>query len=160
MRNKRPKYTLVNTAEVESDELKKEEKRLRAINFAMNASVEDMLIHAEYLGIVMTNEFGEPKTMAKVRVEYANKAGTNPDGFMNTAGTTVSKIQFFVKKAMSDGHIDVTTKKGYAVWVNTDTVICEIPFGKKAVEAISEFAMSKTKEASMFYERIKSIVSE
>jgi len=160
MRNKRPKYTLVNTAEVESDELKKEEKRLRAINFAMNASVEDMLIHAEYLGIVMTNEFGEPKTMAKVRVEYANKAGTNPDGFMNTAGTTVSKIQFFVKKAMSDGHIDVTTKKGYAVWVNTDTVICEIPFGKKAIEAISEFAMSKTKEASMFYERIKSIVSE
>jgi hypothetical protein len=160
MRNKRPKYTLVNTAEVESDELKKEEKRLRAINFAMNASVEDMLIHAEYLGIVMTNEFGEPKTIAKVRVEYANKAGTNPDGFMNTAGTTASKIQFFVKKAMSDGHIDVTTKKGYAVWVNTDTVICEIPFGKKAVEAISEFAMSKTKEASMFYERIKSIVSE
>jgi hypothetical protein len=79
---------------------------------------------------------------------------------MNTAGTTASKIQFFVKKAMSDGHIDVTTKKGYAVWVNTDTVICEIPFGKKAVEAISEFAMSKTKEASMFYERIKSIVSE
>jgi hypothetical protein len=160
MRNKRPKYTLVNTAEVESDELKKEEKRLRAINFAMNASVEDMLIHAEYLGIVMTNEFGEPKTMAKVRVEYANKAGANPDAFMNTAGTTASKIQFFVKKAMADGHIDVTTKKGYAVWVNTDTVICEIPFGKKAVEAISEFAMSKTKEASMFYERIKSIVSE
>jgi hypothetical protein len=160
MRNKRPKYTLVNTAEAESDELKKEEKRLRAINFAMNTSVEDMLIHAEYLGIAMNNEFGEPKTMAKVRVEYANKAGNNPDGFMNTAGTTASKIQFFVKKAMADGHIDVTTKKGYAIWVNTDTVICEIPFGKKAVEAISDFAMSKTKEASQFYERIKSIVSE
>lgn len=160
MRNKKPKYTLVNTAEVESDELKKEEKRLRAINYAMNASAEDMLIHAEYLGITMTNEFGEPKTLAKVRVEYANKAGANPDGFMNTAGTTASKIQFFVKKALSDGHIDTSTKKGYAVWVNTDTVICEIPFGKKPVEAIAEFAMSKTKEATQFYERVKSIVSE
>lgn len=160
MRNKRPRYTLVNTAEVESDELKKEEKRLRAINFAMNASAEDMLIHAEYLGITMTNEFGEPKTLAKVRVEYANKAGANPDAFMNTAGTTASKIQFFVKKALADGHIDVTTKKGYAVWVNTDTVICEIPFGKKAADAITEFAMSKTKDASQFYERVKSIVSE
>jgi hypothetical protein len=160
MRNKKPRYTLVNTAEVESDELKKEEKRLRAINFAMNASAEDMLIHAEYLGITMTNEFGEPKTLAKVRVEYANKAGANPDAFMNTAGTTASKIQFFVKKALADGHIDVSVKKGYAVWVNTDIVICEIPFGKKAADAITEFAMSKTKDASQFYERVKSIVSE
>ena len=160
MRNKKPKFTLVNTAETESDELKKEEKRLRAINFAMNASAEDMLIHAEYLGIGMNNEFGEPKTLAKIRVEYANKAGANPDGFMNTAGTTASKIQFFVKKALEDGHIDVTTKKGYAVWVNTDVVICEIPFGKKAADAITEFAMSKTKEATQFYDRIKSIVSE
>jgi len=160
MRNKKPKFTLVNKVETESDELKKEEKRLRAINFAMNASAEDMLIHAEYLGIGMNNEFGEPKTLAKIRVEYANKAGANPDGFMNTAGTTASKIQFFVKKALEDGHIDVTTKKGYAVWVNTDVVICEIPFGKKAADAITEFAMSKTKEATQFYDRIKSIVSE
>lgn len=160
MRNKRAKYTLVNTAEKESEELKKEEKRLRAINFAMNASPEDMLIHAEFLGIGMNNEFGEQKTLAKVRVEYANKAGTNPDHFMNTAGTTASKIQYFVKKAMSDGHIDTSTKKGYAIWSNTDTVICEIPFGKKPYDSITEFAMSKTKEANLFYERVKNAVSE
>lgn len=160
MRTKRPKYTLVNTAETESAELKKEEKRLRAINFAMNASPEDMLIHAEFLGIPMNNEFGEQKTLAKVRVEYANKAGTNPDHFMNTAGTTSSKIQYFVKKALADGHIDVSTKKGYAIWANTDVNICEIPFGKKPYDAITDFAMSKTKEAISFYERVKNAVSE
>jgi hypothetical protein len=159
MRNKRAKFTLVNSTEVEAEELKKEEKRLRAINFAMNASVEDMLIHAEFLGIGMTNEFGEQKTMAKVRVEYANKAGNNPDGFMNSAGTTASKVQYFVKKALADSHIDVTTKKGYAIWAESEAIICEIPFGKKAYEAISEFAMSKTKEGSQFFDRIKTLTS-
>jgi hypothetical protein len=160
MRNKKPKYTLVNTAEKESEELKKEESRLRAINFAMNASVEDMMIHAQFLGIGMTNEFGEQKTIAKVRVEYANKAGSNPDYFMKTAGTTASKVQFFVKKGLDEGHIDVSSKKGYACWKDSDMVICEIPFGKKPYEAITEFTMSKTKEANAFYERVKNAVSE
>ena len=160
MRNKRPRYTLVNTAEVESNELKKEESRLRAINFAMNASVEDMMIHAQYLGIGMTNEYGEQKTIAKVRVEYANKAGANPDSFMKSAGTTVSKVQFFVKKGIDEGHIDVTSKKGYACWMDGGIVICEIPFGKKAHEAIADFALSKTKEADKFYETLKNAVSE
>ena len=160
MRNKKAKYTLVNTAEVESNELKKEENRLRAINFAMNASVEDMMIHAQYLGIGMTNEYGDQKTIAKVRVEYANRAGANPDSFMKSAGTTISKVQFFVKKGVDEGHIDVVSKKGYACWKDSETVICEIPFGKKAYEAISEFALSKTKEADNFYETLKNAVSE
>ena len=159
MRNKKARYTLVNTAENESNELKKEEGRLRAINFAMNASVEDMMIHAQYLGIGMTNEYGEQKTIAKVRVEYANKAGTNPDAFMKSAGTTISKVQFFVKKGLDDGHIDVSTKKGYACWKD-GAVICEIPLGKKAYESITEFAMTKTKEANEFYETVKNVVSE
>jgi hypothetical protein len=159
MRNKKARYTLVNTAENESNELKKEENRLRAINFAMNASVEDMMIHAQYLGIGMTNEYGEQKTIAKVRVEYANKAGTNPDAFMKSAGTTISKVQFFVKKGLDDGHIDVSTKKGYACWKD-GAVICEIPLGKKAYESITEFAMTKTKEANEFYETVKNVVSE
>lgn len=159
MRNKKARYTLVNTAENESNELKKEEARLRAINFAMNASVEDMMIHAQYLGIGMTNEYGEQKTIAKVRVEYANKAGANPDAFMKSAGTTISKVQFFVKKGLDDGHIDVSTKKGYACWKD-GAVICEIPLGKKAYESITEFAMTKTKEANEFYETLKNVVSE
>jgi hypothetical protein len=160
MRNKKPKYTLVNTAEAESEELKKEETRLRAINFAMNTSVEDMMIHAEFLGIKMTNEYGEQKTIAKVRVEYANKAGSAPDYFMKTAGTTASKIQFFVKKGLEENIIDVSSKKGYACWKDSDTVICEIPFGKKPYEAISEFALSKTTEANGFYETLKKALSE
>lgn len=160
MRNKKARYTLVNTAEAESNELKKEENRLRAINFAMNTSVEDMMIHAEFLGIRMINEYGEQKTIAKVRVEYANKAGANPDYFMKTAGTTASKVQFFVKKGLEEGHIDVSSKKGYAVWKDSDVVICEIAFGKKPYEAITEFAMTKTAEAKAFYERVKNAVSE
>jgi hypothetical protein len=107
----------------------------------------------------MTNEFAEQKTMAKVRVEYANKAGASPDHFMNSAGTTVSKVQYFVKKALADGHIDTASKKGYATWSNSDVVVCEIPFGKKPFEALTDFSMSKTKEASQFLDRVKTLLS-
>ena len=159
LRGKKPKYTLVNSSEVEAAELKKEETRLRAINFAMNASIDDMMIHADFLGIGMMNEFGETKSSAKVRVEYANKAGQSPDYFMSTAGTTASKVQFFVKKALAEGFLDVSSKKGYACWANSGTVICEIPFGKKHYEAISDFALSKSKEATQFYEQVKAAVT-
>lgn len=158
LRTKKPKFTLVNTAEVESNELEKEVARLRAINFAMNASDEDMIIHADFLGINMMNEFGENKTTAKIRVEYANKAGQNPSYFMSTAGTSASKIQYFVKKAIAEGHLDLVSKKGYASWAESKTIICEIPFGKKPQEAITEFIQSKTKEANSFFDQLKSSV--
>lgn len=155
LRNKKPKYTLVNSADTESKELQKEEARLRAINHAMNASVEEMMIHAEFLGINMTNQYGEQKSIAKVRVEYANKAGDKPDYFMNSAGTPTAKAQYFVKKGLEAGILDVVTKKGYLTWKDSDKVITEIPFGKSAVESISNFILSKTDEAEAFYKRLK-----
>jgi hypothetical protein len=155
MRNKKAKYTLVNSSEAESKELEKEETRLRAINYAMNASVEEMMIHAEFLGINMTNQYGEQKTISKVRVEYANKAGDKPEYFMSTAGTPTAKAQYFVKKGLEAGILDVTTKKGYLTWKDSDKVITEIPFGKSAVESVTNFIMSKTDEAESFYKRLK-----
>lgn len=158
LKGKKPKYTLVNTADMESKELEKEEARLRAINYAMNASVEEMMIHAEFLGISMTNQFGEQKSVSKVRVEYAGKAGEKPDYFMSTAGTPVSKAQYFVKKGLESGILDVTTKKGYLIWKDSDKVITEIPFGKSAIESITNFVMSKTDEADSFYTRLKEVL--
>jgi hypothetical protein len=155
MRNKKAKYTLVNSSEAESKELEKEETRLRAINYAMNASIEEMMIHAEFLGINMTNQYGEQKTISKVRVEYANKAGEKPEYFMSTAGTPTAKAQYFVKKGLEAGILDVTTKKGYLTWKDSDKVITEIPFGKSAVESVTNFIMSKTDEAESFYKRLK-----
>jgi hypothetical protein len=155
MRNKKAKYTLVNSSEAESKELEKEETRLRAINYAMNASIEEMMIHAEFLGINMTNQYGEQKTISKVRVEYANKAGEKPEYFMSTAVTPTAKAQYFVKKGLEAGILDVTTKKGYLTWKDSDKVITEIPFGKSAVESVTNFIMSKTDEADSFYKRLK-----
>jgi hypothetical protein len=158
LRNKRAKYTLVNSSETEAKELEKEENRLRAINSAMNASVEDMMIHAEFLGIGMTNEYGEQKSQSKIRVEYAGKAGEKPDYFMSTAGTPVAKAQYFVKKGLEAGFLDVSTKKGYLVWKGSEKVITEIPFGKSAIESITNFIMSKTDEAESFYTRLKDVL--
>jgi hypothetical protein len=158
LKGKKAKYTLVNTAEAENKELEKEEARLRAINYAMNASVEEMMIHAEFLGIGMMNQYGEQKSMSKVRVEYANKAGEKPDYFMSTAGTPVSKAQYFVKKGLESSILDVTTRKGYLVWKDSDKVITEIPFGKSAIESITNFIMSKTEEADSFYARLKEVL--
>jgi hypothetical protein len=93
-----------------------------------------------------------------VRVEYAGKAGEKPDYFMSTAGTPVSKAQYFVKKGLESGILDVTTKKGYLIWKDSDKVITEIPFGKSAIESITNFVMSKTDEADSFYTRLKEVL--
>jgi hypothetical protein len=158
LKGKKPKFTLVNSADVENKELAKEEAKLRAINTAMNASVEEMLIHAEFLGIGMTNEYGEQKTMSKIRVEYAGKAGDKPEYFMSTSGSPAAKAQYFVKKALDAGLLDVASRKGYATWKDSDKVITEIPFGKSAVEVVANYALSDTDEANAFYKQLKEVL--
>ena len=158
LKGKKPKYTLVNSADVENAELEKEETRLRAINSAMNASIEEMLIHAQFLGIRMTNEYGEQKTLSKIRVEYAGKAGEKPEYFMSTSGSPAAKAQYFVKKALDAGILDVTSRKGYATWKDSDKVITEIPFGKSVVEVISNYAISGTEDSEAFYKKLKEVL--
>jgi microcompartment protein CcmK/EutM len=158
LKGKKPKYTLVNSADVENKELIKEETKLRAINTAMNAEVEDMLIHAEFLGIQMINQYGEQKSLAKIRVDYANKAAEKPEYFMSTSGSPAAKAQYFVKKGLDAGVLDVASKKGYLTWKDSDKVITEIPFGKSAVETIANFILSATDDANDFYKRLKEVL--
>lgn len=158
LKGKKPKFTLMNSADIENKELLKEEARLRAINTAMNASPEDMMIHAEFLGIGMINQYGEQKSLSKIRVEYAGKAGEKPEYFMSTSGSPIAKAQYFVKKALDAGILDVASKKGYATWKDSDKVITEIPFGKSAVEVVANFALSGTEEADAFYKQLKEVL--
>lgn len=158
LKGKKAKYTLVNSQDAENKELEKEEAKLRAINHAMNSGVEEMMIHAEFLGIGMTNEYGEQKSISKIRVEYATKAGEKPEYFMSTAGSPYAKAQYFVKKALDAGLLDVTTKKGYVTWKDSDKTITEIPFGKSVVETIANFILSDTDESKSFYTRLKEVL--
>lgn len=158
LRTKKPKYELVNTRETENAELEKQQFRLRAINYAMNVAEADMIIHAEFLGIPSRNEYGEDYSPAAIRVRYANYAGSKPEYFTSTAGTPISKAQYYAKKGIASGVLDVTTRQGYLLWRGGNKPIIEIPFGKSAVEVIAEFALSATADASSFYTKLKELV--
>lgn len=158
MRSRKPRFTLINTADIEQKELDKEELKFKAVTYAMNAKEEDMIPHAMYLKINMVNNYGEAKSPAKIRVEYAEKAQQNPDLFMKTTNSPFIKAAYFVAKGIEAGVIDLSKRQGYAVWRDSGYEIVELKFGKPVVDTIAEFALSESKEASDFYKQLKSVL--
>lgn len=158
MRVKRPVFTLINTQEIEEAELAKEEFEFNAVKYAMTAKDEDMIPHAVYLGINMVNSFGEPKSPAKIRIDYAAQARRLPEKFMRTANSPIIKTYYLITKALEAGVIDTTKRSGYAVWAENMKPIVELKFGKPVVEQIAEYAMSESDEAKLFYKQLKSVL--
>lgn len=158
MRTRRPRFTLINSADIEQKELDREEFEFKAVTYAMNAKEEDMIPHAMYLKINMVNEYGEAKSPAKIRVEYAKKAAKEPDLFMKTTNSPFIKAAYFVAKGIEAGVIDISKRQGYAVWRDSGYEIAALPFGKPVVDCIAEFALSDTKEGADFYKQLKAVL--
>lgn len=158
MKSRRPKFTLINTADIEQEELEKEQFKFEAIKYAMSAKEEDMIPHAVFLRIPMVNVYGEQKSPAKIRIEYADYASKKPEYFMKTANSPVTKAAFFVTRAIELGILDITKRQGYVLWGESGHPIMELKFGKPVVDQISEYALSDTNESKAFYKQLKAVL--
>lgn len=158
MRTRKPVFTLINSEAIEEAELAKEQLKFEAIKYAMSAKEEDMIPHAMFLKVNMINNYGEQKSPAKIRVEYAAVAAAKPEYFMKTANSPIMKAAFFVQKGIESGVIDITKRQGYAVWAESGIPIVELKFGKPIVEIIAEYAMSEAEEAKAFYKQLKAVL--
>ena len=158
MRTRKPVFTLINSEAIEEAELAKEQLKFEAIKYAMSAKEEDMIPHAMFLKVNMINNYGEQKSPAKIRVEYAAVAAAKPEYFMKTANSPIMKAAFFVQKGIESGVIDITKRQGYAVWAESGIPIVELKFGKPIVEIIAEYAMSESEEAKAFYKQLKAVL--
>lgn len=138
-------------------ERKKRLDRIEAIKFATMASVEDMRKHANYLGINATDDLGFPKSDDAMRNDYELYAESQPNKFMQSAGSKEVEVAFVVKRAILDSKIDLTAKVGSAYWANDGGFICRIPSGVKPQDYLVEYAMLPQEESKQFLSQLKKL---
>lgn len=139
--NRKTRYKLINTELDASKRLEKEKIIKDAYDKAWEASMDDLLPHAKYLGISMTNDKGLEKSPDDLRADYVNKAKAQPDLFLRTFNNPKVKMYGLVRKAFESDIIVYVD--GQAIWNDTKVVICQVPHGKSAPDYLSELMLTK-----------------
>jgi hypothetical protein len=150
-----PIYTLLNFEEQEQKAVDAAEVRMSAMKLAMDAPVEVMIPHAEFLGVRMKGQYNEERSDKGIRVDYLNFADKNSDTFIKTYNNPLVKVQYLIKKAINVGMIDLASSKGQAIWGDTKKFIAQVPDRADAVKFLSEMCL--TEKGKDFYNQLKSI---
>ena len=148
-------YKLLDFEAQEEQAINQAETRMEAMKLAMEAPVENMIPHAQYLGVRFKNQYGDDRGDKAIRVDYLDFADKNPDLFIKTYNNPLVKVEYSIRKAMSVNMIDVETSKGQAIWGDTKKFIAQIPDRVDAVKYLSEFCL--TEKGKDFYSQLKSI---
>lgn len=145
-------------SEVAKERLQKEHLEMVAIIKANSVPFDEMKKHAFYLKVSLTNELGLPRDEGQLRPEYMIAAKRNPKLFMETIGSKEVEINFLVRSAIIENKIDISRKDGHIHWANGG-LICTCPKKEDAIEVLSQFALSKTKDGEEFLNHLKRITT-
>jgi len=150
-----PVYTLVNFEEQEEQAINRAEVRMTAMKLAMDAPVEIMYPHAQFLGVRFKNQFGEDRGEKAIRVDYLGFAETDPDTFSNTYNNPIVRVEYMIRKAVGINLIDLSVNKGQAIWGDTKKFIAQIPDKADPIKFLSEFCL--TEKGKELYNQLKSM---
>ena len=150
-----PIYTLVNFEEQEEQAINRAEVRMTAMKLAMDAPVEIMYPHAQFLGVRFKNQFGEDRGDKAIRVDYLGFAETDPDTFSNTYNNPIVRVEYMIRKAVGINLIDLSANKGQAIWGDTKKFIAQIPDKADPIKFLSEFCL--TEKGKELYNQLKSM---
>jgi hypothetical protein len=150
-----PIYTLVNFEEQEEQAINKAEVRMTAMKLAMDAPVEIMYPHAQFLGVRFKNQFGEERGDKAIRVEYLGFAEVDPETFSNTYNNPIVRVEYMIRKAVGINLIDLGINKGQAIWGDTKKFIAQIPDKADPIKYLSELCL--TEKGKELYNQLKSM---
>lgn len=134
------RYRYLQPETEDSKDLKIEERRREAMEYAASEKEEEMVYHASYLNINMTSETGATKTMKGIRAAYMKFAYEYPDVFLKSAGTESLKYQYKINKSISSGNIVVDMASMSARWISGQK-ICVLPEGCNPAEYLADYAL-------------------
>jgi hypothetical protein len=121
---------------------------------ARNASVEDMIPHAKFLGISFIHPAtGEERDYDVIREDYKAKALENPDNFMLFANNPRVKILYIVEQGLKNNVITTELVKGQLHWSGSKQLIATLDASQPEKEAIADFA--STDEGASFVKTLK-----
>lgn len=150
-------YKVLDFEAQEEQAISAAEQRMSAMKLAMDAPVENMIPHAQYLGVSFKNQYGDDRGEKAIRVDYLNVADKNPETFIKTYNNPLVKIEYAIRKAVSLSLINLESVKGQAIWGDTKKFIAQIPDSKDPIKHLSEFAL--TEQGKDFYSQLKSITA-
>lgn len=150
-------YKMLDFEAQEEQAINKAETRMEAMKMAMEAPIETMIPHAQYLGVRFKNSFGEDRGDKAIRVDYLDFADKNPEAFLKSYNNPLVKIEYGIRKAIALDLINLHSVKGQAIWGDTKKFIAQIPDRKDPVKHLSEFALSDA--GRDFYSQLKSMTA-
>jgi hypothetical protein len=121
----------------------------------MDAPVEIMYPHAQFLGVRFKNQYGEDRGDKAIRVDYLGFAETDPDTFSNTYNNPIVRVEYLIRKAIGINLIDLSINKGQAIWGDTKKFIAQIPDKAEPIRFLSEFCL--TDKGKDLYNQLKSM---
>lgn len=145
------RYHLVDAEQSEKEQYETEMRRQQARSMAVDAPVETMMYHADYLNIDPYDENGEPLTEMGLRVKYIRYAQEHPDNFMESYGADNLKYNYIISRCVVKNKIIVDRSAMEAKW-NTGFHIVNIPESKDPVEHMAHYAF--TEEGRGFKKRL------
>lgn len=148
-----------NPARMAEARAAKQKKRLDAMQKALAAPVEQMRKHAFYLGVHAVDEVGIQKTDEGIRNDYFGKAEVDPVRFLESFEQPIVNISYLVKKAITEGKIDLGRTPGSAYWASNGGHIGQYPQTQTPADYLIGLAMGHTKEGKLFLETLQSISS-
>ena len=118
-----------------------------AYDLARNASLEDMIPHAKYLGISFVHpSTGVDRDYDAIREDYKSKALKDPDNFLLFANNPRIKTIYLIEQGLKRGVITTKLVKGQLHWSGSKQLITAIDPNKKESEAIADFAATEEGE--------------
>jgi len=110
---------------------------------------------ALFLDIKPYDEIGQLKGDDGIRTELMLKADTQPTLVNKYIDSKEVEINFMVRKAIIEAKIDLTGQSGNALWAGGKGFIAKIPSTKKALDYLTELAMTNSNEGRTFKEQLE-----
>jgi hypothetical protein len=148
-------YRLLDFEAQEEQAINKAENRMEAMKLAMSAPVENMIPHAQFLGVRFKNQYGEDRGEKAIRVDYLDFADKNPDSFIKSYNNPLVKVEYIIRKGVGVSLIDLESSKGQAIWGDSKKFIVQIPDNVNAIKFLSEFCL--TEKGKDFYAQLKTM---
>lgn len=146
-----------NPAKQQKAALDKEMLELDMAIMAKEMEITKVRKLASFLGVVMYDDLGLPKSDDGVRRELMLIAKRDPKRFQENVDSKEVEVNYLIRKAIIDAKIDIGGVGGVLRWA-TGGQIAKMPPSRRAPEFLTELAMSHTDEGKGFLEQLQRVV--
>lgn len=129
-----------NPTEMSAKAMQDEEEVIKAMGVAFNSKMDEIIPHAQYLGLSFQDEMGQQLNPDAIRASYIKTAKNHAKRFLTSLHSPTVQIAHKIRKASAEGKIDLGRQPGAAYWTDGG-FITALPEGRDAIDFLIEFAM-------------------